>query len=108
MEKEEKKKHGMTDFYENMLETAEKTDNGYKVDVEKMFDGLRKSGKHVTKIGAGYIISEKELTEEEVAEYKRQDDERTAAGAKAIGDYINKKIIESMKKEGYFKKYVKC
>lgn len=104
----DKKNNSIVDFYTNMINTSEKKDGMHVVDVEKMLNGLRKSGKHVTKIGSGYIISGRELTEEEIVEYKRQDDERTAAGAKAIGDYINKKILESMEKEGYFKKYVKC
>lgn len=101
----EEKKDATVDFYQNMLNVAEKTDNGYKVDVQKMFDGLRASGKHVTQIGAGYIISDKELTTEETAKYQKEADERAAVGAKEIGDAIDREILKTMDKKGLLNQY---
>lgn len=97
-----------TDFYTNLLEVAEKTDKGYTVDIEKMFEGLKKKGMYIYQLPFSKIISRTPISEEELKPYIEEENRFIERESQAVSDYIDKQILKRIMPKFFKARHVRA
>lgn len=87
-------------FYDKLLGGVDKTENGYKVDIEKVINSMKSDGIHIYDMPIGKILSKSELSEEELDGYRKKNQKELDHYTHEFTDMMNRLILERMKNDG--------